>query len=86
MVKWREGGQQEEAEVVATTQKRKMLCKTRRGNLVFTVCRSLSLFFKIHLAAFAARDQISRLVTMGDHSPEPVDETLSGNKFHCKNK
>ena len=23
---------------------------------------------------------------MGDHSPEPVDETMSGNKFHCKNK
>ena len=21
---------------------------------------------------------------MGDHSPEPVDETMSGNKFHCK--
>ena len=23
---------------------------------------------------------------MGDHSPEPVDETMSGNKFHCKDK
>ena len=23
---------------------------------------------------------------MGDHSPEPVDETMAGNKFHCKNK
>ena len=23
---------------------------------------------------------------MGDHSLEPVDETMSGNKFHCKNK
>ena len=23
---------------------------------------------------------------MGDHSPEPVDETMSGNTFHCKNK
>ena len=36
--------QEEEAEVVAATQKRIMLCKTRRGNLVITVCRSLSLF------------------------------------------
>ena len=52
---------------------------------------SLSLFFKIHLAAFAARDQIFKAGNyggsyMGDHSPEPVDETMSGNKFHCKNK
>ena len=23
---------------------------------------------------------------MGDHSSEPVDETMSGNIFHCKNK
>ena len=23
---------------------------------------------------------------MGDHSLEPVDETMSGNKYHCKNK
>ena len=23
---------------------------------------------------------------MGDHSPEPVEETMLGNKFHCKNK
>ena len=68
--------------MVAATQKRKMLCKTRRGNLVFTVCRSLSLsFFKIHLH-LQPETKFSRLVTMGDHSPEPVDETI----FHCKNK
>ena len=72
--------------MVAATQKRKMLCKTRRGNLVITVCKSLSLFFKIHLAAFAARDQIFKAGNYGDHNPEPVDETMSGNKFHCKNK
>ena len=70
--------------MVAATQKRKMLCKTRRGNLVITVCRSLSLFFKIH--HLQPETKFSRLVTMGDHSPEPVDETMSGNKFHCKNK
>ena len=51
--------------MVAATQKRKMLCKTRRGNLVITVCRSLSLFFKIHLAAFAARDQIFKAGNYG---------------------
>ena len=57
IIKWSNGEkrQEEEAEVVAATQKRKMLCKTRRANLVITVCRSLS---QIHLAAFAARDQI----------------------------
>ena len=45
-IKWSDGEkrQEEEAEVVAATQNRKMLCKTRRGNLVITVCRSLSLF------------------------------------------
>ena len=58
--------QEEEAEVVAATQKRKMLCKTRRGNLVITVCRSLS---QLHLQP---ETKFSRLVTMGDHSPEPV--------------
>ena len=49
LIKWSNGEkrQEEEAEVVAATQKRKMLCKTRRANLVITVCRSLSLsFFK----------------------------------------
>ena len=47
LIKWSNGEkrQEEEAEVVAATQKRKMLCKTIRGNLVITVCRSLSLFF-----------------------------------------
>ena len=47
LIKWSNGEQrqEEEAEVVAATQKRKMLCKTRRANLVITVCRSLSLFF-----------------------------------------
>ena len=34
---------------------------------------------------FATRE-ISRLVTMVDQSTEPVDETMSGNQFHCKNK
>ena len=45
-IKWSDGEkrQEEEAEVVAATQKRKMLCKTRRGNLVIKVCRSLFLF------------------------------------------
>ena len=38
------------------------------------------------VAAFTGVTNFSRLVTMGDHSPEPVDETMSGNKFHCKNK
>ena len=52
-----------------------MLCKTRRANLVITVCRSLSLFFEIHLAALQPETKFSRLVTMGDHSLEPVDET-----------
>ena len=44
LIKWSNGEkrQEEEAEVVAATQKRKMLCKTRRANLVITVCRSLS--------------------------------------------
>ena len=41
---------------------------------------------QIHLAAFADRDQIFKAGNYGDHSPEPVDETMSGNKFHCKNK
>ena len=72
-------GRRRKAELVETTQKRKMLCKTRRDNLGITGCRSLSLFFK---AAFAARDQFFKA---GVHSPEPVDETMSGNKFHCKN-
>ena len=37
--------QEEEAEVVAATQKRKMLCKIRRANLDITVAGlSLSLF------------------------------------------
>ena len=66
--------------MVAATQKRKMLCKPEE-------VMSLSLsFIKIHLTAFAGVTKFSRLVTMGDHSPEPVDETMSGNKFHCKNK
>ena len=85
LIKWSNGEkrQEEEAEVVAATQKRKMLCKTRRGNLVITVCRSLS----IHLAAFAARDQIFKDGNYGgSYSPEPVDDTMPGNKFHCKNK
>ena len=83
MVKWREG-EEEEAEVVAATQKRTMLCKPEEvASLVFTVCSSLSLSFLIHLAAFAGVTKFSR---MGDHSPEPVDETMSGNKFHYKNK
>ena len=63
--------------MVAAMQKRKMLCKTHRSNSVITVCRSLL----IHLATFAARDQISRLVTMGYQSTEPVDETMSGDQF-----
>ena len=46
----------------------------------------LILFFDIHLAAFAAIDQNSRLVTMGNQSPEPVDETMSGNQFHIRTK
>ena len=50
LIKWSNGEkrQEEEAEVVAATQKRKILCKTRRGNLVLviTVCRSVSLFLK----------------------------------------
>ena len=71
-------------QLLQATQRRKMLCKTRRSNSVITVCRSLSLFL-IHLAAFASRDQISRLVTIVDES-EPVDETMSGNQFRCKNK
>ena len=67
LIKWSNGEkrQEEEAEVVAATQKIKMLCKTRRANLVITVCRSLSLFFKIHLAAFAARDQIFKAGNYG---------------------
>ena len=66
LIKWSKGEkrQEEEAEVVAVPQKRKMLCKTR----------------------FAARDQISRMVNMGYRSPEPVDENMSGNQFHCNNK
>ena len=72
--------------MVAATQKRKMLCKSRRSNSVITVCRSLSFKKKIHIDAFAARDQISRLLIMGDQSPEPVDETMSGNQFDYRNK
>ena len=45
--------------MVAATQKRKMLCKTRRANLVITVCRSLSLHLQPEI-------KFSRLVTMGD--------------------
>ena len=57
LIKWSDGEkeqdrQDEEAAVVAATQKRKMLCKTRRSNSVITVCRSVSLF----LTAFAARE------------------------------
>ena len=44
---------------------------------------SLSLSFEIHLAPFAARDQIFKA---GNYGGSPVDETMSGNKFHCKNK
>ena len=82
LIKWsdgekEQGRQEEEAAVVAATQKRKMLCKTRRGNSVITVCKSLSLIQKIHLTAFAARAG-----AMGDQSPEPVDETMSSNQFH----
>ena len=64
LIKWSNGEkrQEEEPEVVAATQKRKMLCKTRRGNLVITVCRSLS---QIHLAAFSARDQIFKAGNYG---------------------
>ena len=69
--------QEEEAEVVVATQKRKMLCKTRRGNLVI-IMRSFS--------HWQPETKFSKLVTMGDHSPETVDETMSGNQFHCKNK
>ena len=43
-------------------------------------------FLKSIFAAFAASIQISRLVTMGNQSPEPVDETMSGNRFHCNYK
>ena len=59
LIKWSNGekGQEEEAEVVAATQKRKMFCKTRRANLIITVCRSLSLF--------AARDQIFKAGNYG---------------------
>ena len=46
----------------------------------------VSLFFKSILAAFAARDQIFKAGNYGDHSPEPVNEAMSGNQFHCKNK
>ena len=65
LIKWSNGEkrQEEEAEVVAATQKRKMLCKTRRGNLVITVCRSLSQ--SIYVAAFAARDQIFKAGNYG---------------------
>ena len=89
LIQWSNGEkrQEEEAEVVAATQKIKMLCKTRRANLVITVCRSLSLSsFKSIQLHLQPETKFSRLVTMGDHSPEPVDETMSGNKFHCKNK
>ena len=61
LIKW-SNGQNEEAEVVAATQKRKMLCKTRRANLVITVCMSLS---QIHIAALAARDQIFKAGNYG---------------------
>ena len=46
LIKWSNGEQrqEEDAEVVTATQKGKMLCKTRRGNLVFTICRSPSHF------------------------------------------
>ena len=61
LIKWSNGEkrQEQEAEVVAATQKRKILCKTRRGNLVIT-----SLFF-FHLAAFAAKDQIFKAGNYG---------------------
>ena len=36
----------------------------------------------IYLAAFAARDQIFKAGNYGgSYSPEPVDETMSGNNF-----
>ena len=75
VVRWNE----EEAEVVAATQKRKMLYKTIIGNLD----AGLSLSFKIHLAVFAA--QISRLRLWGIIAL-PVNDTMSGNQFQCKNK
>ena len=64
LIKWSNGEkrQEEDAEVVAATQKRKMLCKTRRGNLVITVCRSLS---QIHLAVFAARNKVFKAGNYG---------------------
>ena len=63
-------------QLVASTQKRKMLCKTRKRNSSSQYA-SLSYFFIYSCSAFGARDQISRLVT--NQSPEPVDETMSGN-------
>ena len=52
-MKWSNGEkrQEEEAEVVAAIQKRKRLCKNRKGNLV----TGLSLFFLNLFATFAAR-------------------------------
>ena len=58
-----------------------MLYKTIIGNLD----AGLSLSFKIHLAVFADRDQISRLQLWGIIAL-PVNDTMSGIQFQCKNK
>ena len=40
----------------------------------------------VHTGLGQPETKFSRLVTMGNRSPEPVDETMSGNQFHYKNK
>ena len=65
LIKWSNGEkrQEEEAEVVAATQKRKCFAKPEEViNLVITVCRFLS---QIHLVAFAARDQMFKAGSYG---------------------
>ena len=73
--------------MVAATQKRKMLCKPEE--VIYSsqyAGLSLSLSFKNPFSCICRGDQIFKAGNYGDHSPEPVNETMSGNKFHCKNK
>ena len=48
----------------------------------------LSLFFKLNpfSCICSQRPNFKTGNYGGDQSPEPVDETMSGNQFHCKNK
>ena len=69
--------------VLVAKQKRKMLCKPEK--VIHSQSQYAGLLF-FNPFTFAAREQISRLVTMGNQSPESVDEAVSGNQFHCNYK